>query len=395
MLKRFLKAAPETSEPPAGIPPKLVFHVGDPKTGSSSIQRVLFDRTWSLPGQAPDKIMAYPETLNAIPMAKALYEDAPPKRRKTHWGEAADWLASQKAPAAIFSAEHFAFVRPQVLKQAIELHLPDHDRALKIVAYVRPHISRLVSTYAQRVKSRGLSQDFVTFCRQSVEQNRFDYAPRFTDWLDTFGDAFILRPMIRDRLAQGDVVADFIGTVLDSDAVSVDTSGQVNESPTLDQLACLLLLQGDLQAAGVEQSTRHALCSSLAQRLARRLGGGGERLRMPRDLLEDMRTTYAGDAAALDATFFDGTPMSDALTADIPVAETPQSLAAEDRFDALCRKRLHRTAQRLAEGLKADPTGWKRHYRQERRKKDAPHIATAPAVAEIDTLLDYVCDIFA
>ena len=140
---------------------RLVIHAGDPKTGSSSIQQVLFDGAWSAPGSS----LAYPGVLNAIPLADALRGELPPPRARRQIAQSAEWLAAQTADVAVFSAEHFAFVEPDTLREALPRLLGETGRQVTVLAYVRPHLPRLLSTFAQRVKTRGLELDFEAFCR--------------------------------------------------------------------------------------------------------------------------------------------------------------------------------------------------------------------------------------
>ena len=46
----------------------LVLHIGDPKTGTSSIQEVLLHKLW----QSPKVTLTYPDQLNSFPLANAI-----------------------------------------------------------------------------------------------------------------------------------------------------------------------------------------------------------------------------------------------------------------------------------------------------------------------------------
>ena len=376
-------------------PPKtLVFHIGDPKTGSSSIQQALFGRTWSSPTQR----IAYPDGLTSIPLAKSLYADAPPDQREKRFAATADWLNRQTGDIAVLSAEHFSFIPPTTLKSAIEQFLPDHAGNIQVIAYVRPHIPRLISTFAQRVKTRGLKKPFESFCQATAEKGQFRYTPRFVAWRDTFGAGFTLRPMLRPLLWRQDVVADFLYNVLGSDDFTTDPTRDQNASPTLYHLACLLLVQSALRQADIAQDLRHALCSRLAERLARDATPADARLKMPRPLLARMQDAHRDDAAALDEAFFTdfngftGTPFSTALeTAALTATDEPQSIAAKDHFSASQRQALDRIVTEIIHQLHADPTSWKRHYRQAKTNKSGSNQANPASAIRIETLLGDIC----
>jgi len=371
----------------SGSDRKLVLHIGDPKTGSTSIQRALFGGTWSAPGRS----IAYPDQINAQPLAMSLHDGARPKQRQAQFRKAADWLAQQKAEIAVLSSEHFAPVPPADLKAAVQHFLAGEIAELQVIAYVRPHISRLLSSYTQRVKARGLQKDLDGFFRTVSEQRRFHYTPRFLAWRSEFGAAFTLRPMVRSDLYRGDVVADFLRLTLASEDFTLQGELQANTAPTLDHLACLRELHSAIARAGLAKDIRFTCAKYLASRLDE-TAPEGPRLRLPRPLLPVLQQTWSEDAAALDAAFFDGTPMSDALAAAAAGAtDEPQPITAQERFDLDRRQALGRLLSALVTELAKAPEQWKRSLRKSKRRTGENDAAST---ARVDILLDEICALF-
>ena len=137
----------------------LVLHIGDPKTGSSSIQEVLRHKLW----ESSQATLNYPDQLNSFPLANALSDPKQADQRAERWGRLAEWLRASQADVAVVSAEQFFRVDPMVLLDTLTDFLPEYVENLRVIAYVRPHAGRLVSAFMQRCKAGLYQGDMETF----------------------------------------------------------------------------------------------------------------------------------------------------------------------------------------------------------------------------------------
>lgn len=312
---------------------KLVFHLGDMKTGSTAIQTALSSKGW----KCNSVKLLYPagNKVSHITFAQSLSGRVDPSRtEKLARDITSEIEAHPEADVAVISAEHFENVDPKVLKRAIETYFPGALAEARFLAYVRPHADRFPSTYAERVKTGmyvGTLEELQTTLH---DRETFVYTPRFLAWRETFGAAFELRPMIRDLLFRNDVVADFMQFALQTDDFTLSDTPDANESLSLENLSIVRELHVKLNGGKHKgQPYQSTIGRALARRMNESAFRNGTKVRIHKALAEKVRDQYADDAAALDAAFFKGTPMTDALkAAPAKAVDAAQSVRIQDHF---------------------------------------------------------------
>lgn len=295
----------------------LVFHLGDRKTGSTSIQKTLTDGLWD----APDRALFYTAQGHNGPLAQALASlgnaDAVMRRFKG-LSQRLDAVASDADVApdvAVVSSETFEDVSPKALKLALEAYMPDYVDHLRLIAYVRPHAGRLLSGYSEQIKRGQSLASLEEFFAEGVALDRFAVFERFANWRAVFGDAFTLRPMIRSQLYNGCVVQDFLSYALNSTDFTLSWDPDANPSLSLQDIEVLRGFHSRLDVAGVSPAQASFLGAELGQQLAAFPSGSANRLTLPERLADPLIALCSRDAADLDKMFFKATPMADALHA--------------------------------------------------------------------------------
>ncbi len=343
---------------------ELIIHLGDTKTGSTSIQRVLANGLWSSPGRD----IVYPANGNHNAMAMTLSTKHLFDQRAPRFERVRKVFEESEADFGMISAEHFQFVDPRVFSEAIDAYWPGVRDRIRLVAYVRPHAGKFLSSFSERVKLGANVPSLEALFDETSKGAAFDYTPRFETWREVFGDRFILRPFLRDQLYRGDVVTDFLKTALETEDFEVAGSLQSNPSLTLSQLSLLRLMHQHLKDAHAAfrkprnlLEPRKELGRGVADYiLANGLGADAPKPRMPAGLIERFQARYAADAEALDTAFFDGFPMSDALQAAAKsVTEEAQSLEAADHFEPEVIQSVKAFTELLAELMVARPANFK------------------------------------
>ncbi|MEP0156697.1 hypothetical protein [Pseudophaeobacter sp.] len=318
---------------------EIILHLGDTKTGSTTLQAVLQSGAYQLPGQT----LHYPgsgATLNQNHLAHVLFREGQMSKSAKRFGKIKSGFDGSDADFAVVSAEHFQSVDPEALQLAIQKYWPEYEGRIRLISYVRPHAEKLLSAFSEQMKFGMLKDGLPGFFEQVSSNEKLDYTPRFEKWRQIFGDRFELRPFVRSQLYKQDVVADFFHFLTGSEGVKLQEVPIENTSMTVGQIALLRVLHAtirpDAKPAQVSRKIRASLSRVVVQEFRDTgLGGDCAKLHLPKDLLGDVIQRYEADAAALDAAFFPGTPMADALhSAEQRLTGPEQSLEAADYFSA-------------------------------------------------------------
>lgn len=301
---------------------EILFHLGDCKTGTTAIQSVLAGGKIE-----SDLSICFPTRFNHIPLARTLSVPSEKNMEGRLFKRLRQAFKNSDADIGVVSAEHFEFVKPEEIRRAIDTHLGGYADEIRLVAYVRPHAERLVSTFSERTKKGVFQNSLEKMHDRLLEDGILFYAPRFKRMRELFGDQFILRPFIRDDLRDGDVVSDFFDLLFRGEKFNLTGETQVNESLSVQDIAMMRHLHRRVDAytePGVDRTKeKHSLGWYFAEILAEMPVEEAMKPRLHVSLAEKIVETYAEDAAELDAEFFEGTPISDAL-ASAPLKAIPE-----------------------------------------------------------------------
>ena len=342
---------------------RVVFHIGDHKTGTTSIQQVLAAGAW----EGPE--IAYPVTearLNHKPAADTLFRPNRGHRVADAFAKLNRRANRATAPVTVFSAESFENVAPEALKAAIETHMPDHAAKIHVIAYVRPHAERVLSSYMQVLKVGNFAGTLERFFAKKAEVKRYTYTPRFTAWRENFGDRFTLRPMVRGALFRKDVVADFLKCALGTEDFKVNPDFVTgNESLALSDMVMIRAFHRNKNLGDRLVDNRGKATWALARLLAADPPAVTAKLAIHESLMAQIEAEYRADAEALDAAFFEGTPMADALDrAHGKTVPEAQSLRMADHHDPETRRLVAVFGELTDTLLARDPKDWSGYLRK-------------------------------
>lgn len=337
------------------MPKRLILHIGHSKTGSSSIQHVLHHGM----AQKPGTRLLFAGFRNDRPLALTL---GPEKdRQEERFTALRDRLDQGDWDVAVISSEQFEWVRPDLVRAAFERWLPNYVDMLEVIAYVRPHVGRLVASHTEAVKLGWYRDDLRAYHGFMKGWNLFYYARKLGMWRDQFGDALTVRPMIRSELLHGDVVQDFFAQVFRSESFDLAELPDQNQSLCLQDVTVLREFHKRVHDHNPDlMGGLNAFAWNIAPLLAQLPRQGAVRPAIDRGLLAEVQQDYGGDAQAFDAAFFEGQPLfAGALQAAAETAvEDPQPIEAAAYFDAESLRLVHGFADMMRRMMEAGPVPW-------------------------------------
>ena len=160
----------------------------------------------------PTTSLFYPGKNSHNNVARTLLRAALAEQKAARFSALAKRFAKSNADIGIISAESFEFVRPMALQRALKQFFPEHADTARIIAYVRPHAARLVSSFCERTKKGAFDGSLADYHEWNLAKGNFFYHNHFDKWQSIFNGRLTLRPMVRHKLRNGDVVHDFLHT---------------------------------------------------------------------------------------------------------------------------------------------------------------------------------------
>ena len=184
----------------------LIVHIGLPKTGSTSIQRMLC----VLAGPLRKRGIHVPsagQNVHGAHYWNLVHEYMGDRKYEAHrggWAELSRELCeSRTARRFVVSAESFSVRRAEdaaIPRIASLAGAADLD--VEIVSYVRPQHRFIESDYSESCKGFQM-RPFDAFLEARLDHGRYDYNTCFRPWREAFGNRLVVYPLEAARMPAG------------------------------------------------------------------------------------------------------------------------------------------------------------------------------------------------
>ena len=312
------------------MPEKLIIHLGDCKSGSTSIQTILFRQAWT----SQKHSIVYPDGFNHIKLAKCLYQKNSLRAQPKIYKKIRQSILESEASTAILSGEAFEYVDPQLVQNAINTYLPEFKNNVHLISYFRPHAARLLASYSERVKKGGFTGSLEEFVDLFNQKKILAYAPRIRRWKNIFGEQYQAKPMIPSVLKGNDVVHDFFSFALGDNDFKYTETTRHNESVSLQDLTVFRYIHQKLSSLDPQKALinqRKRFGSHLSMIMADIPVQNQLKLQLHQSLAQKIIDIYSNDAKKIDEKYFSAPWMQSALQTSFEKAlGTPQSLNIQD-----------------------------------------------------------------
>lgn len=273
------------------------------------------------------------------------------------WREAKLEADEVHSNTIIISSEAFEGRSAERVSKVLTENFGDYE--LTVIQYVRPHLSRLLSAYSQKVKTGQINLTLEEFVEHAMNKGLFMYAPRIKEWNNHFSDArFVVRPFVKKHLQDGDVVADFCvnGLGTEPDFLTKYSQASANKSPSLELLSLVSLYSTGIQGGGSgapNEKLEQKLYSKLRNQFSEYYPAGKSgALGLCSEQLSQLQDFYSEDAVELDESFFGGEPVFlEALVDHKPI--TGEAPILSEIIDAR-EYSIHKAYSELITGLLKD-----------------------------------------
>ena len=235
---------------------KVFLHIGTHKTGSTSIQRELYENRKNL----QSKGFYYPQSCanedgNHSPLAWAICRDERVNYNKVLEAFKDEVKACKDNETLVISGEEFEYLSGKEISELKQL-LCTMEFETTIVCYFKPQAALIRSEYVEWIKQGLTSDNFSVFWRLHSRLDRYNYYKIWHQWCSHFGESNVRVRSYEDSLhLSNGVIDDFYEVIGLENHKPLLKIKSYNSSPSAEVISSWLLYLKQLEVtSGVDYS---------------------------------------------------------------------------------------------------------------------------------------------
>lgn len=173
---------------------KIFIHIGTHKTGTTSIQNILFSNKDEL----KNKNILYPSSgcTNTKAHHNLVYQSAKSWKYKEAfggWRELENEVSRMKPESVVLSAENFSgYFKNKKVIDDIKSFCESIEATPVIVACIRPQVDYIDSIYSQNCATGYEKRKYAEYVMESLSDPAFDFESILGRWFDEFSDVRLI-----------------------------------------------------------------------------------------------------------------------------------------------------------------------------------------------------------
>ena len=221
---------------------ELIIHIGSHKAASTSMQKCLREKSYEV-----ENDVYYPETLGGPVQHNHNYyvRSLKTKHHENRFGHLLNLLRNTDSNRVVISSAAYAYFKAEDLKDHIEKYYKPLARNIRLIKYIRPHLSSLVSSYTELLRIGLYSGTIYTLLEQSSAVSMMLNYDNPYSLKKTFGESMDIVPLISEALIGNDPVTDILHRIFVDQKIEIKKYHKDNIMVSAQYLSVIKALQAE------------------------------------------------------------------------------------------------------------------------------------------------------
>lgn len=221
---------------------ELIIHVGNHKTASTSMQKCLRDKSYEV-----ENDVYYPETIGGPVQYNHNYyvRSLGTEHQEDRFEHLLNLLRNTDNSRVVISSAAYAYYSGAALKGHVEKYYRPLARNIRLIKYIRPHLSSLVSSYTELVRIGLYSDTIYNVLKTPIGNRMILHHDNPYSLKKAFGENVDIVPMVSEALIGNDPVTDILHRIFRDQKVRIKKPHTDNIMVCAQHLSVIKALQAE------------------------------------------------------------------------------------------------------------------------------------------------------